>query len=107
VPRALATTSLALGAFTFVVWIANALEVRVLRPTQCSIERLQFESWLLVARAAAMVAPLLGLASALLAFGAPPRRRNAALAMNTLALAFVALIVARLVPLGHLPCLRD
>lgn len=105
--RAASVAGLGFGLASLATWIANALEIEVFRPHACSLQRMQFESWLFLARAAAIVMPVIGLLLALVAVHAPPSLRRAGIAANSVAILLVAAMFLGLVPMGHLPCLRD
>lgn len=108
-PRHRSLVALGCGALALVVWLANLLEVTLFRPHVCSLARMQFESYLLLARAPALLLPLVGLVLAALSRSDSPRLRAVALLVcSVLALVTLALLL-RWLPAAalHLPCLRD
>jgi len=95
-------------AFSVAAWVANALELTWLRPRACTLARMQLESWLVFGRAAALVAPVIGL---LIGFDVARRSRAGMVALASNALVVVATVVVFSVHERdgwlHLPCLRE
>ena len=94
------------GALALFVWVANALEATALRPHACSLGRAQLESYLLMARAAAMVLPFGGLLLAALARTERAWLRALALLTCALGVAIAVAFLGRWGPALRLPCLR-
>ena len=105
--RARSLVAIACGALALLVWLANGLEVTLLRPHACSLGRMQFESYLLMARAPALLLPLVGLLLAALARRDNPRLRALALFVCGLGVLVAVAFLRRWLPVVHLPCLRD
>jgi hypothetical protein len=90
-------------------WLANYLELTWLRPTACTLGRMQLESWLLFARGAALVLPVVGVLMGAVALKPWSRAGGVAVASNAAVIAAVAIALCGHVRDGwlHLPCLRN
>jgi hypothetical protein len=103
--RTATTISLACAAATATVWSATLAESLV-PITACTLTRMTIESYLLLARAAAIVLPFVGLVLAGLARRSG-RRVAWAAALNGIAALYVAAAFVRLLPINHFRCLRS
>ncbi len=107
VHRRASLVAVTLGLLSWVVWIANWLGTTLLRPHDCSPIHMQVFSWLLIARLPAAIAPAAGLALVFLAGRNPSAIRGAGIVLNVASLLFVVAVIADLVPVGRLPCVRS
>jgi hypothetical protein len=103
--RTAATLSLLCAAATATIGSATLAESLV-PITTCTLTRMRIESYLLLARAAVIVLPFVGLVLAGLARRAG-RRVAWAAALNAMAALYVVGAVARLLPVNHFGCLRS
>ncbi len=106
-PSRRSLVALGCGAVALLVWLGNVLEVLLVPPLACSIGRMRFESYLFMARPAAMLLSLFGLVLAVVARRNNPRLRVAALVVCALGVAVAVAFLRRWTPAVHLPCLRD
>jgi len=103
--RTATTVSLALGIVALGVWVANFAE-SVVPVTTCTLARMRVESYLLMARAVAMVLPVVGLVLAGIGHRAG-RRAVWAAGLNGIAVVYVIGVLARVLPVNHFACLRS
>lgn len=68
---------------------------------------MELSSWLTMARWPAAIAPAAGLALVFLVLREPSAIRGAAIILNVASLLFVIAVIAGLVPVGRLSCVRS
>ena len=103
--RTATIVSLALGIVALGVWAAAFAE-SVVPATTCTVARMRVESYLLMARAVAMVLPVVGLVLAWISHRAG-RRAVWAAGLNGIAVLYVIGVLARVLPVNHFACLRS